>query len=94
MAELTALGFGILTASILALAAVGFTVQFSVTNILNLAYGDVMTGVDYTLKKYPFADGSRMKNEFTNAVLNPVLDREVFAWKPEPSYKVTQPMKK
>ena len=43
MAELTALGFGILTASILALAAVGFTVQFSVTNILNLAYGDVMT---------------------------------------------------
>ena len=24
------------------------------------AYGDVMTGVDYTLKKYPFADGSRM----------------------------------
>jgi len=43
VAELTALGFGILTASILALAAVGFTVQFSVTNILNLAYGDVMT---------------------------------------------------
>ncbi len=24
------------------------------------AYGDVMSGVDYTLKKYPFADGSRM----------------------------------
>jgi dipeptidyl aminopeptidase/acylaminoacyl peptidase len=24
------------------------------------AYGDVMTGVDYTLKKYSFADGSRM----------------------------------
>jgi dipeptidyl aminopeptidase/acylaminoacyl peptidase len=24
------------------------------------AYGDVMTGVDYALKKYPFADGSRM----------------------------------
>jgi dipeptidyl aminopeptidase/acylaminoacyl peptidase len=24
------------------------------------AYSDVMTGVDYTLKKYPFADGSRM----------------------------------
>ena len=41
-----------------------------------------------------FADGSRMKSEFTNAVLNPVLDREVFAWKPEPGYKITQPMKK
>jgi dipeptidyl aminopeptidase/acylaminoacyl peptidase len=24
------------------------------------AYGDVMTGVDFTLKKYPFVDGSRM----------------------------------
>ena len=47
MAELTALGFGILTASILALAAVGFTVQFSVTNILNLAYGDVMTAAAF-----------------------------------------------
>jgi branched-chain amino acid transport system permease protein len=27
----------------MALAAVGFTVQLGVTNILNLAYGDVMT---------------------------------------------------
>jgi branched-subunit amino acid ABC-type transport system permease component len=47
IAVLSALGFGILTASILALAAVGFTVQFSVTNILNLAYGDVMTGAAF-----------------------------------------------
>jgi branched-subunit amino acid ABC-type transport system permease component len=37
------LGFGIVTASILAVAAVGFTLQFGVTNILNLAYGDIMT---------------------------------------------------
>jgi branched-chain amino acid transport system permease protein/neutral amino acid transport system permease protein len=37
------LGFGLVTASILAVAAVGFTLQFSVTNILNLAFGDVMT---------------------------------------------------
>jgi branched-chain amino acid transport system permease protein/neutral amino acid transport system permease protein len=38
-----AIGFGFITASILAIAAVGFTLQFSVTNILNLAYGDIMT---------------------------------------------------
>lgn len=38
-----AIGFGLITASILAIAAVGFTLQFSVTNILNLAYGDIMT---------------------------------------------------
>jgi branched-subunit amino acid ABC-type transport system permease component len=37
-----AIGFGIVTASILALAAVGFTMQFGVTNILNLAFGEVM----------------------------------------------------
>jgi branched-subunit amino acid ABC-type transport system permease component len=37
-----AFGFGLVTASILALAAVGFTMQFGVTNILNLAYGEVM----------------------------------------------------
>lgn len=36
------LGFGLVTASIFALAAVGFTMQFGVTNILNLAYGDLM----------------------------------------------------
>ena len=36
-------GFGIVTASILAVAGVGFTLQFGVTNILNLAYGDIMT---------------------------------------------------
>lgn len=36
-------GFGLVTASILAVAAVGFTLQFGVTNILNLAFGDVMT---------------------------------------------------
>lgn len=38
-----AIGFGVVTASILALAAVGFTLQFGVTNVLNLAYSEVMT---------------------------------------------------
>jgi branched-chain amino acid transport system permease protein/neutral amino acid transport system permease protein len=38
-----AIGFGLVTASILAIAAVGFTLQFGVTNVFNLAYGDIMT---------------------------------------------------
>jgi branched-chain amino acid transport system permease protein/neutral amino acid transport system permease protein len=38
-----ALGFGLVTSAILALSAVGFTLQFGVSNIFNLAYGDVMT---------------------------------------------------
>jgi branched-subunit amino acid ABC-type transport system permease component len=37
------LGFGIVTAAILAIAAVGFTLQYAVTNVLNLAYGAIMT---------------------------------------------------
>jgi branched-subunit amino acid ABC-type transport system permease component len=44
MNQLTlAIGFGLVTSAILALCAVGFTLQFGVSNILNLAYGDVMT---------------------------------------------------
>jgi len=35
-------GFGLVTASVLAIAAVGFTLQFGVTDVLNLAYGAVM----------------------------------------------------
>ena len=38
----TSIGFGLVSAAVLALAAVGFTLQFAVTNVLNLAYGGVM----------------------------------------------------
>jgi neutral amino acid transport system permease protein len=38
-----ALGFGLVTASVLAFAAVGFTLQFGATNVFNLAFGDTMT---------------------------------------------------
>jgi len=44
---LPALGFGVITASILALAGVGFTLQFGVTNILNLGYGSIMTAAAF-----------------------------------------------
>lgn len=40
---LTSLGFGIVTASVLLPAAVGFTMQFSTTNVLNIAFGSQMT---------------------------------------------------
>lgn len=39
---LSSLGFGIISAAVLAIATVGFTMQFAVTNVLNLAYGSVM----------------------------------------------------
>lgn len=39
---LASLGFGLITAAVLAIAAVGFTMQFAVTDVLNLAYIGVM----------------------------------------------------
>lgn len=38
-----AVGFGLVTASVLALAAVAVSLQVSVTNFINFAYGDFMT---------------------------------------------------
>lgn len=40
---LSSVGFGVLTAAVLVLAALGFTLQFSVTNIFNIALGSQMT---------------------------------------------------
>ena len=37
-----AFGFGLVSVSVLAIAAVGFTMQFGITNLINLAYGEVM----------------------------------------------------
>ncbi len=39
---LASIGFGLVTASVLAIASVGFTLQFAVTDVLNLAFGAVM----------------------------------------------------
>jgi branched-chain amino acid transport system permease protein/neutral amino acid transport system permease protein len=40
---LGAVGFGLVTAAILSVSAVGFTLQYSVSNVLNLAFVSVMT---------------------------------------------------
>jgi branched-subunit amino acid ABC-type transport system permease component len=37
-----AFGFGLVSMSVIAIAAVGFTMQFGITNMINLAYGEVM----------------------------------------------------
>ncbi len=42
-----ALGFGLVSMSIIAIAAVGFTMQFGITNMINLAYGQVMIASAY-----------------------------------------------
>jgi branched-subunit amino acid ABC-type transport system permease component len=48
----TTLVFGCYTAALLAIGAVGFTLQYGVTNVLNLSYGGIMTSaifVDYAV---------------------------------------------
>jgi len=41
-----------------------------------------------------FADGSRMRNDFANARLNPETDVGQFQWKPDADFKVTEPLSK
>jgi len=41
-----------------------------------------------------FVDGSSMRNDFTNAVLNGPLDDDTFDWKPPADFTVTEPLKK
>lgn len=40
---LPSIGFGLVTGALLAIATVGFTLQFGITNVLNLTYGSVLT---------------------------------------------------
>jgi branched-chain amino acid transport system permease protein/neutral amino acid transport system permease protein len=40
---ISAIAFGIILASVIAVAAMGFTIQFGLTNVLNLSFGAVMT---------------------------------------------------
>src|SRR3989442_12139044 len=39
---ISAFGFGLVSLAVIAIGAVGFTMQFGITNLINLAYGDVM----------------------------------------------------
>jgi branched-subunit amino acid ABC-type transport system permease component len=42
-----AFGFGLVSAAVISIAAVGFTMQFGITNLINLAYGEVMISSAY-----------------------------------------------
>jgi len=49
---------------------------------------------DYSLAstELVFVDGSTMRSDFTNAVVNPVLDTNLFLWTPPADYQVTNPL--
>src|ERR1700681_232660 len=44
---LLTLGCALVTASILALSAVAFTLEYAVTNVANVTHGEILTGVAY-----------------------------------------------
>ena len=43
MLTVQALGFGVVSAALIAIGAMGFTLQFGLTNVLNISYGGAMT---------------------------------------------------
>lgn len=52
--------------------------------------------VNFTLRmtELQFADGSKMRNDFTNIVTNPKIEDEKFAPKLDSSFKIVEPLKK
>ena len=79
---MSSFGFGLITAAVLAIAAVGFTMQFAVTNVLNLAYGSVMINsafVSYYLNVHGVAPWvSLFGGVATGAVVSWALNRFIF----------------
>jgi len=59
---------------------------------IKIAFGTA----DFSLRatELQFADGSTMRNDFYNAVLNPRLEDEIFAPKIESDFKIVEPLKK
>lgn len=84
MNQLTlAVGFGLVTVAILALTAVGFTLQFGVSNIFNLAYGEVMTVSAFVAYVVNVKGGASIwmavgAGAATGALLSVVLSRLVY----------------
>ena len=78
-----ALGFGLISASVIAIAAVGFTMQFGITNMINLAYGEVMIVCAYIAFFVNQAGVnvwvSMIAAALAGAVLSFLLDRFLYA---------------
>jgi branched-subunit amino acid ABC-type transport system permease component len=76
------IGFGIATASYVALAAVGFTLQAGVSNIFNFAYGDIMITAAFAAYVVNAAGGTLWEllvvGALTGAVVSVALNRLIF----------------
>ncbi len=78
-----AFGFGLVSMSVIAIAAVGFTMQFGITNMINLAYGEVMISsayVAYYLNRAGFTIWMGMAaGALFGAVFSFLLNRVLYA---------------
>jgi branched-subunit amino acid ABC-type transport system permease component len=80
---IAALGFGLVSASVLALAAVAFTMQFGITDLINVAFGPIMIACAYVA----YVLNSRGLNIWiamlvagmAGAVISVVLNRRLYA---------------
>ncbi|MGH7904499.1 MAG: branched-chain amino acid ABC transporter permease [Candidatus Dormibacteraceae bacterium] len=61
------LGFGIVTASILALSAVAFTLEYAVTNVANLSHGELLTVGAYAAYLVQHATGNAIASALAAA---------------------------
>jgi branched-chain amino acid transport system permease protein/neutral amino acid transport system permease protein len=80
---LSSLGFGLISAAVLAIATVGFTLQFAVTNVLNLAYGSVMINsafVTYYLNVHAHLNAwvAMIGGIVTGAIVSYLINRFIF----------------
>jgi branched-chain amino acid transport system permease protein/neutral amino acid transport system permease protein len=77
-----AIGFGLVTASVAAIAAVGFTLQYAISGILNLAYGEVMTAAAFVGFAAQVAGAplglSLLAGAVTGALLSVAINRWIF----------------
>ncbi|MGH2788741.1 MAG: branched-chain amino acid ABC transporter permease [Actinomycetota bacterium] len=76
------MGFGLVTASVVAMAAMGFTLQFAISGIFNLTYGDVMTASAFSALLAAEAGlglgPTLVVGGVTGAVVSLLLERGVF----------------
>jgi branched-subunit amino acid ABC-type transport system permease component len=76
------IAFGLVSASVLAIAAVGFTLQFAVTNVLNLAYAGVMSAsafVGYAVNRHGVTIWvAALASAAAGAILSVLLNRVVY----------------
>jgi outer membrane lipoprotein-sorting protein len=68
--------------------------QFARRMMPELCIGLTTNDLSLASTELLFVDGSRMRNDFTNSVINPTLDEKLFEWNPPADFKVTDPMKR